>query len=381
MEKGIKGKNILITALAALVLMTTACTENEFREQDFSSNSYQVDVGQVDILFVVDSSTSMSEEQRRMADAFTNFMQTQGLPGIDYRIGITTMDVESGEFGSENPPKDFGNGLRAEQNGNLLQFPDGSYFLTPDSDNIESQFSQTIQREETLYCDRNGYDFYNCPSDDERGIYSAFLTVNSNKKDFFRENGHVAFIFLTDEDVRGHADNTNYQSPHYMPIDVDYPVNLVQAVKSRLGGNTTMSAHAIITDNQRCLADQTYQGGNANIDGKIGTFYRALTHPDNYSLADRSRTLGDYADGILVPGVVGSICADSYTAEIGRIAAVIGQTKKEEKFRCVLEKEESLNVRISDEYQWALNDAKDGVVFTPALPAGQSFVIEYDCYE
>jgi hypothetical protein len=374
-----KGLNIkfgiaLLVSLAMVVLM--GCTQNEFGEQEFSKFSFQVNVGQVDILFVVDTSGSMSEEQRKMAQAFDNFLQGLNIPGVDYRIGIITMDVES----KTNPPRDFGNGLRAEQNGNLLQFPDGSYYLTPDSNNIEDQFWQTIRREETLDCERNGFDTSVCPSDDERGIYSAFLTVNANKKNFFRENGHVAFVFLTDEDVRGNG-LSRFQAPNYMPESLDYPVNLIQAVKSNIGNNTTISAHAIITDGVTCLNQQNAQNGNSFIDGKIGTFYSALTNPNNFSLADPNRRLGDYAGGNLVQGVVGSICASNYSTEVGNIASVITQTKSEEKFRCILDREESLDVRISDEYSWTLNENRDGVIFTPALPAGQSFVIKYECYQ
>ena len=142
-----------------------------------------------------------------------------------------------------------------------------------------------------------------------------------------------------------------------------------------------MSAHAIITNNNSCLNQQNVQGGNASINGKIGTFYRTLTNPNNNSLADPGKTLDDYAEGMLVPGVVGSICASSYTSQVGNIANVITQRKREEKFRCILEREDSLNVRISQDYEWRLNDARDGVVFNPPLPAGQSFVIEYDCYQ
>ena len=375
MKKGKKGKFELIVLSIALLFMT-ACTENEFREQDFNSYSYQVQVGQVDILFVVDTSGSMSAEQRRMADAFDNFLQGINIPGVDYRIGIITMDVES----QYNPQKDFGQGRGALQNGNLLEFPDGSYYLTNDSNNIESQFWETIQRQETIDCERDGYVLSGCPSDDERGIYSAFLAVNSNKKEFFRQDGHVAFIFLTDEDVRGHG-ISDLQSPYFMPEAYDYPVNLIQIVKTRIGANTTMSAHAIITNSDSCLNQQNVQGGNANINGKIGTFYRTLTNPNNYSLANPGKRLDDYAEGTLVQGVVGSICASSYTSQVGDIASVITQTKREEKFKCILEREDSLNVRISQDYEWEVNEARDGVIFSPELPAGQSFVIDYDCYQ
>lgn len=375
MRNTILRKKIKLFAFSLGVMFLAACSENEFGEQDLAHQSYEVNVGQVDILFVVDNSGSMSEEQRKMADSFRNFMQGTGLPGLDYRIGIVTTDVES----STNPLKDFGQGKGALQNGNLIQFPDGSYFLTPQSSNIESQFWTAITREETEDCERSGYSSSVCPSDDERGIYSAYLTVNANKRNFFRKDGHVSFIFLSDEDVRGHG-NTAEQYPYRMPEARDYPANLIQVVKSRLGKNTTMSAHAIITNSQSCLNEQNVQNGNVNIDGKIGTFYKALTNPNAYSLIDSSYRYDDFAEGQLVEGVVGSICSNNYTAELGDIKNVLSKLKTEEKLKCILDKEDSLDVRISQDYSWELNESRDAVVFSPGLPPGQSFKIEYDCY-
>lgn len=368
-------KKIELFLFSLGVMFLAACSENEFGEKDLKQQSYEVNVGQVDILFVVDNSGSMSEEQRKMADSFGNFMQGTGLPGLDYRIGIITTDVES----RDNPLKDFGQGKGAIQNGNLIQFSDGSYFLTPQSSNIESQFWTAITREETEDCERSGYQTSVCPSDDERGIYAAYLTVNANKKNFFRKNGHTAFIFLTDEDVRGEG-NSNQQNAFRTPEKLDYPANLIQVVKTRLGKNTTMSAHAIITDSQYCLNEQNVQNGNVNINGKIGTFYRAFTNPNAYSLIDSRYRYNDFAEGQLVQGVVGSICSRNYTTELGDIKNVLSKLKTEEKLKCILDKEESLDVRISQDYDWSLNESRDAVVFSPGLPPGQSFKIEYDCY-
>jgi len=358
----------VLSTFIALGLLS-ACSDTEFAKKDFSAESYTVQVGQVDILFVVDNSGSMSEEQRRMANSFPNFVQGLDIAGLDYRIGIVTTDVES----STNPKVE--NGLL--QNGNLIKFTDGSYFLTPDSSNVETQFWNTIQRPETLTCENSGYNSSLCPSDDERGIYSAYLAVNANKKDFFRKNGHVAFIFLSDEDVRGEGLDNH---PYRQPVALDYPENLIQVVKTRLGNNTDISAHAIVTDSESCRAEQMNQGGNSNIHGVIGQFYINMTNPSSPSnIGGGVQSLSQFAGSQLVQGVVGSICASDYVSELGSIKDVLSKTKKTERLRCPLFEADDLRVRVSADYSWSLNENLDEITFSPALRAGDSFKLDYEC--
>lgn len=360
----------VISTFLALGLFS-ACSDTEFAKKDFSAESYTVQVGQVDILFVVDNSGSMSEEQRRMADSFPNFVQGLDIAGLDYRIGIITTDVES-----KTNPKVNGGVL---QNGNLLEFSDGSYFLTPESKNIETQFWSTIQRPETLTCENSGYNKSLCPSDDERGIYSAYLAVNANKKDFFRKNGHVAFVFLSDEDVRGYGVSEE-QYPYILPEALDYPENLIQVVKTRLGNSSDISAHAIVTDTEACKAEQKAQNGNVNIHGAIGQFYMNMANPSTPSnIAGNVSSLANFSGGQLVQGVVGSICASNYVAELGNIKNVLSKTKKTERLRCPLFQKEDLTVRLSGQYSWTINESLDEITFTPALKPGDSFKLDYEC--
>lgn len=350
----------------------TACSDTEFAKIDMAAQSYTVNVGQVDILFVVDNSGSMSTEQRRMANSFPNFVQGLDIAGLDYRIGIITTDVQS----STNPLVNNG----ALQNGNLIKFGNGSYYLTPSTRNIESQFGTAIQRQETLDCENNGYKASLCPSDDERGIYAAYLAVNGNKKSFFRKNGHLAIIFLSDEDVRGFGTSSE-QYPYKMPEAMDYPENLLQIISTRLGANTDISAHAIVTDSNSCKASQMSQGGNSNIHGVIGNFYMAMTNPNNSSLISSvsGAKMSDYAGGQLVQGVVGSICSSDYVSELGSIKSILSKTKSSERLRCALIDADSLDVRIDSNYTWTLSTDLDEITFSPALPPGKSFKLEYEC--
>ncbi len=358
------------TFVVASLFGLGACSDTEFTKTSTSLQKYTVNVGQVDILFVVDNSGSMSEEQRRMANAFPNFYHELELAGLDYRIGIITTDVLP-----ENHPNYDGEALR---NGNLLQFPNGDFYLTPDTRNIVNEFTETIQRDETIYCEQSGY--RNCPSDDERGIYAAYLAVNANKENFFRENGHLAIVFLTDEDVRGFGTSSD-QYIYRMPEPLDYPENLLQVIETRLGRNTDVSAHAIITDSQYCVDQQRAQGGNQYIHGAIGTFYASMTSPQGPSIINPNQgvTMASFAGGQLVPGTVGSICAANYDSELGSIRSVLTKTKSSERLRCALLAVDEIDVRIDSNYTWELTESRDEIIFTPALPPGESFKLEYEC--
>ena len=47
----------------------------------------------IDVLWIVDNSCSMADKQDRVANSFLNFISYFAHGGIDYRIGVTTMDI------------------------------------------------------------------------------------------------------------------------------------------------------------------------------------------------------------------------------------------------------------------------------------------------
>ena len=50
---------------------------------------------QVDVLFVVDSSTSMSSRQEFLSQQMPTFIEALNKTGLDYQLGVTTMDMRS----------------------------------------------------------------------------------------------------------------------------------------------------------------------------------------------------------------------------------------------------------------------------------------------
>ncbi|MGZ7109608.1 MAG: hypothetical protein ACXVHW_11600, partial [Methanobacterium sp.] len=222
--------------------------------KDYFDETVTVDGGLVDILIVDDNSASMSFEQSQLAIRFSGFIQNLENQKADYRIAITTTDISS----NSNPPR-LVNQNNALQDGHLIRFPNGSYFIDSTSGTLaqkEDWFKKTIQRKETLDCEsfiranygRSDYDnLYsaNCPSGDERGIYAANLVVKNNPNNFIRPRSHLAIIILSDEDERSQLYWYNRQNPMTYPgfdlESLDQPQMLLSNVRATYGAGKVLS--------------------------------------------------------------------------------------------------------------------------------------------
>lgn len=277
-------------------------------------------LGKVDILIVNDNSASMSFEQARLAPRFSNFISDLDSKRIDYRIAMTTTDVTS-------------------KGGSLLSFKEGTPYLTPAHQDRVILFNQTIQRPETLACekfvanwirnhggDRNsiGTASYstaysqNCPSGDERGVYAANLVVNSNPSNFIRSDAHLAVIFLSDEDERSGL----YQSQGHALDQLDQPAYLISNIKSRLGDDkyNSLSVHAIVVKDQNCLNQQNSQ----TLDGYSPTTGLVTGSVGNVYLSFVNQRWGNAAD----------ICSNDYSSQLGQIRSQITERIKDIMLNC-----------------------------------------------
>lgn len=292
--------------------------------------TFQFGAGKVDILFVNDNSASMSWEQKRLANRFTNFIQDLDSKSIDYRIAMTTTDISS----AANPPRTV-NQNGALQDGRLIDFGSGNYFLTPQTGSLDSRvswFNLALERKETESCERFIVDWRNqgksiysdeykqkykdlCPSGDERGILAGLMTARENYHGFFRVEGNAVFIFLSDEDV---------QSQEYSPyvIGVELPTedrasNFVSEF-TRKYSSKHLTSHAIITATQSCFDEQKNQIPGV-IHGSYGLEYHKLASQSGERVS---------------PGMTIDICDSNYTTQLGSIARDIISKAKEHTLKC-----------------------------------------------
>lgn len=183
--------------LLALALCMGACTQDfsisktdgaigdpnppEIGTPERTDQVVQVTTPEVDVLWVIDNSCSMAEEQASLADNFTAFMEFFVDSGLDWHIGVVSTDTDGGQKG-------------------VLQGAAGLKYLDVDS----PAPVQTFAAMATL--GTNG-------SADERGRRAAHLALTEPKLSnanagFYRENASLNVIVISDENDYSGANPT-----------------------------------------------------------------------------------------------------------------------------------------------------------------------------
>lgn len=241
-------------------------------EQDEAANK-------VDILIVNDNSASMDEEQKKMSVRFANFVSA--LKGIDYRIAMTTTDIDSDRWG---------------QHGRILSWSPTvkELVLTPSTPNASDKFKQTIQRTETIGCMKVN-DGYYCPSSDEQPLKAINLAVNERSganKDLFRDGVDFVAVVLSDEDELSTA-----------PANATKAEEVLTQFSKAFGGSKRLAVHGIVVKpgDSACLKTQAGQGKGAK--SAYATRVAALSQLTNGSLnsicdSDYSKSLSSISSQV-----------------------------------------------------------------------------------
>lgn len=367
-----------VTALSFLVGLYVGCSPVKFSLDDskckdsgcvvengrYSFNySISAGYGKVDILIVNDNSASMSFEQARLAPRFNNFISDLDNQRIDYRIAMTTTDITG------------------SKGGNLIYYKEGTPYITPGHQDRYTLFNQTIQRPETLACekfiadwirqnngDRNSINStayqtaypQNCPSGDERGVYAANMVVNNNPANFIRSDAHLAVIFLSDEDERSGL----YQNQGYVLDQMDQPSYLISNIKSKLGPDkyNSLSLHAIVVKDQSCLNQQNNQALD-NYSPTIGLVTGSL---GNLYLSFTNQGWGNAAN----------ICSNDYASQLGQIRSLITDRIKDIMLNC--SNPSDLVVTVSGS---SVSYQQEGKIlkFSQYLAPGTNVTLSYKC--
>lgn len=147
----------------------------------------------VDMLFVVDNSGSMSDEQAMLADSFQTFIDQFMLRNVDFHIGIITTDVTDPSNTTYWNSSRF-SGYQQPSRGRLLSRYAGEKWLTRNSVNLAAKFRDNVR------VGTSG-------SGQEQGMYSASFALDaamtSNggfNEGFIRPDALLSVIMVTDED-------------------------------------------------------------------------------------------------------------------------------------------------------------------------------------
>ena len=241
----------------------------------------------MDIVFVVDNSGSMKEEQDNLAANFPKFVKvindykTKSGDQLDYRIAVTSSDdgAEKGAFGikaGDAAPK------------NCLAGPDKPWLERADGD-VATAFACRAQ--------------YGVEGDNiERVIESALLGVTAritdkkntlNGASFIREDALLALVLITDEDEGG-TENEPKRPVSQYPAEFD-------KVK---GGERGRWAAAAIAGPSKCSS-----AGLGN--------------------AAEAKRVKDFITGVGKNGVFSSICTGDLTTGLSEAIAKFDQACRE----------------------------------------------------
>ncbi|MCB9638830.1 MAG: VWA domain-containing protein [Myxococcales bacterium] len=212
------GSFLRVLGLAAILLTPVAVGCNSYPLQSLPNNTYIIpdDVGSqsaskgVDILFVIDNSGSMAEEQVKLRNNFKNFIERLTNADVtDFQLGIITTDMDEtfnptgwGRLVQADPntPKIVSSSLTASQ---ITE----AFTKNANVGTLGSNFERHLEAVQTALS----------PS-------SAGGFADTDNKGFLREGALLAIIFVTDEDDCSHKkklDETKTPDTCFIPPTIE----------------------------------------------------------------------------------------------------------------------------------------------------------------
>jgi hypothetical protein len=283
-------------------------------------------VKNVDIVVVIDNSSSMEKEQKEMGKRFGDFISS--LSGLNWRLGIITTNAEDNN---------------QYAGGRLLDFNR----KTP---NLDPQFVISSEDNEPEKLFKNSIRVTEGGNDTEEGIYALRKFLDREDSQMLRDEAHFASIIISDEDEKSRGRNLRSHNK---------PENLVEAIRSKYKGKKIYSNHSII-----------YKPGDDKC-GRKGGKYEGFTY----------NALSEMTDGI-----VGSICEPNYTNQLLSIGDRIQETAFSVALKCIPRDTDGdgkpdIKVRYFPEPKDPIQEKlrKDKLVLVPYPEKGTKLHLVYRC--
>lgn len=352
--------------------VTNCVTTNGY--VDITQN-FNVGAGKVDILFVNDNSASMSTIQNLLANRFAGFIQNLDNQHIDYRIAITTTDLNS------------------VSQGGLITFGNGNKYLTNADASRVSLFNSAIARPETVNCENlitSSFNTYGvgfqstsnyinsypttCPSSDTRGIYTANTVVSGNASSFIRSDANLNIILISNDDVR----QGKYISNSALLETNDRATTFTSMMQSQYP-NKYWDFNSIIVKDNTCKVAQTLRNAQnvvvsnqfgPAIAGGIGLEYANLSNSAAVDIDNNPRPRGQILD----------ICLSDYASHFTSVSTQISNESRMFNMRCTPVATPivtvTANPTVSVPFTW---NGGTGLTFQPSS-AGTPVTVSYRCY-
>jgi len=225
----------------------------------------------IDVLFVVDNSGSMGEEQKNFSTKINGFMNL--IKDLNWHVALTTTDPRASTTAADGASRPWGDGqFRAmdSDTGSLFVLKASEYSVTDAQAMLANAINVGLKG-----------------SGDERAINSTYRAIEriSNtpaNQTFFRTNAKLIVIAISDEDECSNGTCLTTQAK-------SVPQNLVDLVHNTFGKEKVFMFDSII----RAQADTTCSTA------AVAKVYESMAK--------------------LTGGVVGSVCATDYTSILSSI--------------------------------------------------------------
>ncbi len=310
----------------------------------------QSNQNKVDILLIVDNSSSMNADNIKLADRLTNFVSQLESSQIDWQmcLAVTGYSVFSGytywglsvNWGVTDPSSPYYYG-QAE-----------NWILKKQSGlNLPAIFRYSLEKNVATG---------SANTNDERGIKAAHWHLEyKDYNNCYRPGAAVAQIYISDEDERsiGGVAADKYYADEYKVLETDdSPSALVDKLKAKLGADTRFRANSIIVkpSDSTCLASQDAQGTKAH----YGRKYEELSK--------------------MTGGGVGSICDTDYYNNLNFFNEVINDSLASMPLECN-PISNNISTTITPTQSVKATVQGQSIVFEPAVKAGSTIVAKYKC--
>lgn len=305
----------------------------------------------VDILLIVDNSSSMMADNLKLADRLSTFVTQLESAQIDWQMCLvitTYIKVENYNYWGLS----LSWGSNTSSSAAHYYNPTENWILRRQNNaNLPAIFRYTMEHNVATGSSN---------TNDERGIKAAYW--HANYKDYnncYRPGAALAQIFISDEDVRsigGIAADKYYTDELKSLEDDDTPSSLVTNIKRQLGNDIRYRANSIIVkkDDTACLDIQDKQGTKAH----YGRNYQALSE--------------------ITGGGVGSICDTDYYNNLSFFNDVINDSLSSMPLEC---NPVGSNVSVTISPNRSVQSSVQGqsLLFNPAVPSNSTIVAKYKC--
>jgi hypothetical protein len=182
------------TTLSAKIVQTGTYVLADLKLAGATVSTQQKQIKDVDVLFVVDNSNSMAQEQKNLAANFPKFIDKLDQAGIDYHVGVVSSDLGAGNYGLPSCEVAGGDGGKLWNTPNVAGCkPPADPWISktnaPGGD-VKGAFSCIAQ------IGTGGCGFENTLESARRAL-DPTLNVNPG---FLRKDAALAVVMLTDED-------------------------------------------------------------------------------------------------------------------------------------------------------------------------------------